>query len=142
MTSKRTNFALDICFTGNLPSAYKNSFINAISNVAYEPKGPNPKLVTSPFTEILDVPDYLHLESKEAEQYTVLKKVRQYKGFMVDLTKFNGIEDLLQKRFSRNPRKNLRAKLRNLEKDHKILYQFYWGAIDKEQYDYLFDVCY
>lgn len=141
MALRKINFALELCFSGVLPAAYQNKLVNSFTNKPYESKITSAPLEYPPFFEIQDVPDYLIIEHKTKEPIK-LQRINRYKGYLVDLTKFEGVEDLLQKKLSRNPRKNLRAKLRKLEKDHDIQYQFYWGHIDKQHYDDLFDSCY
>ena len=138
-----SNFVLQLCFNSSIQPYYENSIMNKLSNqkfkATYDPNKsqPLPKLFT-----VLDIPDYLDVGLMETKAEISLERVPQYKGYLINLTKFSNVDEFINKTLSRNPRKNLRAKLRKLELNHKISYHFYHGKIDKNHYDYLFNVCY
>lgn len=137
------NFVLDLCFEQCLQPTYGNSIINKLSG--QEIKVFQDTAKSQPFPKrfmVTDIPDYLNVEILKTEGQIELVRVPQYKGYALDLTKFKSVDELVNQTFSRNPRKNLRAKHRKLESTHEISYQFYHGAIDKNHYDHLFDICY
>jgi len=142
MNKRHFNFILSLCFSGSPPNIYSNSWANTISGQTYTSKKQNHIQYWPTFLEITDVPDYLEISEVKKPNTVSTKKRVLYEGYMIDLTRFEGIEDLLAKNLSRNPRKNLRAKKRKLEQEHDITYRFYWGAVDKSEYDRLFDCCF
>lgn len=91
---------------------------------------------------VSDVPDFLDVLLLENNENIKVKKIPQYKGYLIDLTRFNDANELFTKTLSKNPRKNFRAKKRKLEAIHDIGYHFYYGDISKEYYNYLFEICY
>jgi len=93
-------------------------------------------------TVIADIPDYLDVEIIAGTDTGKVKKIRQYKGFLMDLTNSADTNDYLLNQLSKRNRKNLFSKLRKLENDHQITYKMYFGDISKEHYDFLFDVFY
>jgi hypothetical protein len=143
MAIKESNFVLDLCIGGQVPPFYDTVLRNKITGVKIhgEPYPPESK-TNDAIVLVTDLPDYLEAPLSNSGKAFQLLQVPQYEGYMIDLKKFDDIQGLINTTFSRNPRKNLRAKIRNLEAQHEVTYAFYFGDIDKTEYDYLFDVCY
>jgi CelD/BcsL family acetyltransferase involved in cellulose biosynthesis len=88
------------------------------------------------------IPEYLNVDFNTlADPYSKIT-VRQYKGYLLDLSKHSSAEQYIKAQLSNKSRKNLRRLLRKLEANHEIHYKFYHGDIDKAHYDYLFDCFY
>ena len=132
-----------LCFENNIVPFYDNLLTNKLTgqkiNISYDLTIPKNNL--NSYT-VADVPDFIDLVLLDDIEHLKVKKIPQYKGYLIDLTKFNDANDLFTKTLSKNPRKNFRAKKRKLESGHEISYQFYYGEIDKGYYDDLFDTCY
>lgn len=132
-----------LCFENNIIPFYDNLLTNKLTgqkiNVPYDLTIPKNKI--NSYT-VADIPDFINVVLKEKSDHIKVKKIQQYKGYLIDLTKFKNAEDLLIQTLSRNPRKNFRSKKRKLESNHDIDYSFQYGEIDKDYYDYLFEICY
>lgn len=143
MESKHFNFVLQLCFNHGVLPYYSKTITNKLSDKEFEIAHDTDKSHSvSKFCMVRDIPDYLDVKLLESRTGITVLKVPQYKGYLIDMKKFDNIDDLIGQTLSRNPRKNLRAKHRKLELNHDISYQFYYGKINKNHYDYLFDVCY
>nr|WP_245224858.1 GNAT family N-acetyltransferase [Pseudozobellia sp. WGM2] len=90
------------------------------------------------FSIVWDVPEYLSLTLKKVVNKISVKKIRQYKGFLLDLSACANVDQYLSTQLSSRNRKKLRSKKRKLEVEHEIRYSFYYGNIEKELYDLLF----
>jgi hypothetical protein len=137
------NLIDQLCFENSIDPCYDQVLVNNLTSQ---------KIITSHKKEtsgqlskthtVADIPDFLNVQLLKKNNNLHLNKIPQYKGYLIDLTKFKNAEDLFSQTLSRNPRKNFRAKKRKLESNHDISYGFYYGEIDKDYYDYLFATCY
>ena len=87
---------------------------------------------------VWDIPEYLEVTQKNLNPKIKVTKIKQYTGFLIDLSTFAKPDEFLNVQLSSRNRKKLRSKIRKLETEHKIRYSFYHGFIDKEEYDRLF----
>ncbi len=137
------NFIDQLCFENKINPFYNNILTNKLTNqkitIAYNQRTSCKK--RNLYT-VADVPDFLNVQLLENIKNIKVKKIPQYKGYLIDLTKFIDANDLFTKTLSRNSRKNFRAKKRKLGSHHEISYRFYYGEIDKGYYDYIFETCY
>ncbi|MDC6352763.1 GNAT family N-acetyltransferase [Zeaxanthinibacter sp. PT1] len=134
------NFYFDIFFNQRTAPVFQNEVSNELTgnlfNVMHYPMG---GFHNHRIFKVWDIPEFFNLTNTElTEQYHV-KTIRQYPGFLVNLDKFNSVDLYLEQQLSSRNRKNLRSKLRKLEAEHKISYQFFFGKIGREEYDRLFD---
>ncbi|MBT8180243.1 MAG: GNAT family N-acetyltransferase [Eudoraea sp.] len=137
------NLIDQLCFENNIIPFYEDILVNKLTNqkIITSHNKEKSKKVIKVYT-VADIPDFLNVLLKEKNDDLKVKKIPQYKGYLIDLTKFNNAEDLFIKTLSRNPRKNFRSKKRKLESDNNISYNFHYGEIDKDYYDFLFEICY
>lgn len=91
---------------------------------------------------IWDIPEYLEVNLKQLGPHVKVSKIRQYKGYLMDLSPFKNLDGFLAKQLSSRNRKKLRSKTRKLESEHDIRYAFYFGNVEKEEYHRLFDTFY
>ncbi|OEK08534.1 hypothetical protein A8C32_03515 [Flavivirga aquatica] len=85
-----------------------------------------------------DIPGYLNLNVNHKH----FKKVKQYKGYLLNLSGYNNADDYIIKNLSSRNKKNLNSKKNKLFRNHKISSNFYFGTINKEHYNTLFKVFY
>lgn len=88
---------------------------------------------------VKDVPDYLALEENPAWGAYEHLNVRQYGGMLIALFRYRDLDDYLNTQLSKRNRKNLRAKLNRLCREHPISFATYHGAISREVHARLFD---
>lgn len=72
------------------------------------------------------------------ENIGVLKSI-QYPGFLINLKEFKDIDDYLLKTFSKNTRMKMRKFTKRLEACFNISTKMFFGEIDKNEYDQLFE---
>jgi CelD/BcsL family acetyltransferase involved in cellulose biosynthesis len=143
MISWYNDFILRLCFDNSIDTCFQNKIRNKLTGREFSiPHNPSLSVTTNGHYTIRDLPDYLNIQLQQAQNEYNLIKIPQYKGYLVNLIGYRNIEEYLSKTFSRNPRKTLRSKIRNLEAKHEIRYEVYFGEIDKDHYEYLVDVCY
>jgi hypothetical protein len=85
------------------------------------------------------VPPYLELEINALKSIFACYKAPTHKGFFIDIQEFDTIDAYLKFKFNSNSRYNLRNRLKRLETCFDISYKMYYGEIDKNHYDFLFD---
>lgn len=136
-----SNFITDFMYFGHIPNHYDTLLINRLSKSTYEIPTETDQPAQLTYSQVMDLPDYLQLTISGHRKALAFKKIALDQGYLVDLKRFDGIEDLLAKHLNRNTRKNLRAKIKKLNLNHDITYKFYYGAIEREQYDFLFEEC-
>lgn len=88
---------------------------------------------------IEDVPDYLNLSHSKEHSHISIKKVTLYEGYLIDFTKFSGLEDYLKTHFGKSSRSKLRRYINRLELCFPITYKMYFGEISREHYDFIFN---
>jgi CelD/BcsL family acetyltransferase involved in cellulose biosynthesis len=122
---------------------YKTQIINKLSgkklNISHSE---NIITETNNTHMISDIPDYLEVKISGAINSNKVKKIRQYKGYLINLRDYKDTNDYLLNQLSRKTRKNIFSKLRKLENAHKITFECYYGEIAKDHYDLIFDLFY
>lgn len=89
---------------------------------------------------ILFIPDYMK-PVVNAEVYRIRSVEQFFKGYAIDLRAFKTADAYLKHRFRSNA-KGIRRKIRRLETCFSISYKFYFGKIDEQVYNKLFDRLY
>ena len=89
---------------------------------------------------IYDVPTYFDIETfnPSKDSSLRLKKVFQYKGFLMDLSSYGSHEDYINAQFSSKNRREFRANMRKLETCFNIQYSFIHGEISQDDFDIVF----
>lgn len=88
---------------------------------------------------VFDIPGYLSLEIDKKNAGIQFTKVNMYKGYMINLKNYTGLDDYLRKRFDSKRRSQFRGYKKRLNISFSTSYKVYFGDISKEHYDYLFD---
>ncbi|WP_190808466.1 GNAT family N-acetyltransferase [Flagellimonas sp. S3867] len=91
---------------------------------------------------IYDVPEFIEVNAESKSKNLGLKKNVQYEGYFVDIRSYGTIEDYLSNQFNSKQRHRILSRLRKLEKDHNISYEFYSGKLEKKQFEQLFNELY
>ncbi len=87
---------------------------------------------------IYDVLPRLNDISNNCSKNVGIYKSTQYPGFLIDLSRFNSVEDYLLATFSKNTRMKMRKFNKRLEQCFDISSKMFFGPIDKKEYDALF----
>lgn len=88
---------------------------------------------------IKDIPDYIKVNTAKNSKFL---NVKQYKGALVNLCGYESVDDYLKHQFSKRNYKNLFSKERKLYRNCKINEKVFFGAISKEEFDFIFNVFY
>ncbi len=112
---------------------YINAGRNMTNGVTYEIDTSQLDFKNKTFL-IYDVPDYCDT-SKISENSTLrIKKVRQYKGFLANLSQFTSFEDYLKNTLHAKSRNKFRSTLKKFESCFNVSYNYYYGDIEKDIY--------
>lgn len=84
------------------------------------------------------IPPYLEALTYQGPKALTCFKIYQMKGYLADLKGFDSLEDYMKKQFGPKSRSKMRGYLRRLEKCFDIRYSWYYGEIEKQEYDWLF----
>lgn len=94
---------------------------------------------------IYDVPSYFNTSQDSHGKNDTLKieKVYQYKGFLMNLSKFGTKEDYIKTQFKTHNKRYIRwSHINRLETCFNISYKFFYGEISEEEYDVVFNTFY
>jgi len=83
---------------------------------------------------IYDVPDYCDWTDPVKIPNLKIKKVRQYKGFLADLSKVTSFEAYLQNTLNAKSRNKFRSTLKKFESCFDVSYNYYYGDIAPDAY--------
>ncbi len=87
---------------------------------------------------IYDVPSYYGINNCESEQRNLgCYRVRQYKGYLASLKEYESFEEFFKNQFKSKSRYNLRKHQKRLDNCFKVDFKFYYGEIDKTEYEKL-----
>ncbi len=135
-----SGFIFDIILRRTLSPLYTNPIFNKLSGKSYNllstqqlPIEHNNLLMEK------DIPDYLVPDTADFVSSFKSKRIRQYQGFACDLKGFKDVADYLKHNIGKSSLKNIKARKRQLESRFNTAYKFYYGEIDKDHYDFLFD---
>lgn len=88
---------------------------------------------------IYDVPTHFEIKSLEKSNGLKLYKSKQYPGFLINLKNHVTIDDYLLATFSRSSRTKYRRYSKGLESCFDISTKMFFGAINKKEYDDVFE---
>nr|WP_298998268.1 GNAT family N-acetyltransferase [uncultured Allomuricauda sp.] len=87
---------------------------------------------------IYDVPQYFDIPHNNPDYKTY--RVKQYKGYVIDLKKYESVSDFIANRFNQQRKKTLKYGVRRLERDHDINIAHYHGKIEWKKFNEIFEV--
>ena len=92
---------------------------------------------------VYDVPDFLDENNSESISKNLgIKKIEQYEGYLVDISSYDHVEGYLNNQFNSKQRRSILSRLKKLEKEHKMNYEFFTGKISEKEFGLLFDNLY
>jgi len=83
---------------------------------------------------IYDVPNYLEIDNDTNFTSIKVKRIRQYKGYLLSLESYEGFDEYFKKVFSKNHRKKYRGYLNKLNKTFDVDFRLYTGYIEENEY--------
>ncbi len=92
---------------------------------------------TNTIFSVFFIPDYLK-PVLESNAFTIKKVDQFFKGYAILLDGFDSADAYIKKRFRSNA-KGIRRRIKRLETCFDISYKTYFGAIEKDEYDFYMD---
>lgn len=122
-----------------IPPIYINSGSNLTLQAFY-------KVINSTFNSlkkkvlvIYDVPNYFKIENTLKSDFLKIIIVKEYIGFLIDLSNYKSLNEYLNYKFNSKKRGQFRSYIKKLENSFNISYQMFYGEINREEYEYLFN---
>ncbi len=138
---KNDRFIFDLFLENKINSFYASHIFNKLTNSRFVANLVSSNVFKTIYI-VKDIPDYLSLEFQKPNQTYSFKKVKQYKGYLVNLAEYNSNEAFIAENLNKRNRKNLYSKERKLNKNHNISSQIFFGSINKKEYDNIFETFY
>ncbi|AUP77255.1 GNAT family N-acetyltransferase [Flavivirga eckloniae] len=134
--NKNSHLIFDLFLNKTISSLYNGKVSNALTQRNYTTKN----LIDSDFKSIYitkDIPNYFTFTPKDAN--TKFKEVLQYNGYLLNLSGYTNATDFINSTLNKRNRKNLNSKTNRLHENHNISSQVFFGSIDKQEYDRIFE---
>ncbi|MCK0156866.1 GNAT family N-acetyltransferase [Cellulophaga sp. F20128] len=141
-SNKITNLVFCFFLERSLPSFFRDTVANSLSG--HTITIPKKLALNNKHRHLIkNIPNYLLFsDNKEGLGSLKFKDVPQYKGFLLDFSKYQTASQFIENQLSKRNQKNLRAKQKKLEHTHKISHRFYFGCIEKKEYTIIFSAFY
>lgn len=132
---KQFQFIKNVSFVkhGFLPY-YINAGRNMTNGITYEIDTSKKDFKNKAFV-IYDVPDYCDRVIQSKNSKLKISKVRQYKGFLADLSRITSFDEYLQNTLNAKSRNKFRSTLKKFENCFDVSYKYYYGDIDLDVYE-------
>jgi len=118
---------------------YINTGRNLTKGISYSLNPRNDSNFTKSVILIYDVPSYYDLDNCNFSENLKLHRIKQYPGYLVELERFDGLDDYLETVFSKKSRSKLNRYQKRLELCYDIRYEMFYGDISKREYDFIFN---
>ncbi|MBS9463881.1 GNAT family N-acetyltransferase [Flagellimonas sp. 389] len=134
----KVQFVFDLFLEKKTTSLYNPRLKNHLTQKSVLTENSFLNIINSKVIIVKDIPDYIEVIGQESHSYKC-KKVPQYKGFLINLLRYQDIKDYLIDNLNKRNRKNLFSKRNKLHGEYQIRYECYHKKIDKFDYDLIFD---
>nr|WP_298998266.1 GNAT family N-acetyltransferase [uncultured Allomuricauda sp.] len=92
---------------------------------------------------IYDVPEFLSQNASKLKIKNLgIKKIEQYEGYLVDISQYDSMEHYMSKQFNSKQRRSMLSRLKKLEKEYTITYDFFSGKLSKKEFEKLLENLY
>ncbi len=119
---------------------YRNYGSTLITNNFYEEGTAIEKDSKNKAFIIYNVPSYYNVSSTTLGNGAVkIKRVKEYQGYLTDFSEHSDIDSFLKDQLGSKNLGNIRRRGKRLETCFDISYKWFYGAITKEEYDFIFD---
>lgn len=88
---------------------------------------------------INDVPTYFGCPTSVPNNSTKLKTIKQYPGFLIELDRFDSLDDYMRQKFKKSSRYKLNKYKKRLTQCFDIQYKMYTGKMDEKEYHRIFE---
>ena len=132
---KRFNFIENVSFIKNkyLPFYY-NVGKNITNGLSYSLNKHENDYKNKTFL-IHDVPSYFNIETNNTDSSLKIKKIKQYKGFLTDLSQHKSFEEFFNAQYKSSSRYKFKKKTQRLNTCFDVKYSIFCDEIQKEEYD-------
>ncbi|MEC3908028.1 GNAT family N-acetyltransferase [Tamlana sp. 2201CG12-4] len=136
----KLSFFIDFLFKEkSFPGFYNKVFSKISDGVLLNNETVFKKNTSKKVYSISDIPDYFSLET--SEELSKLRTLRAplYNGFYIDLGKYCDLNDYMNNKLGRARKSQLKRYRKRLDLCLTPIYKVYFGGIQKNEYDYIFD---
>jgi len=89
---------------------------------------------------IYNIPSYYNISNTHLNKETVkIKKIKEYQGYLSDFSEYPDIDCFFKNQLGTKNLGNIRRRGRRLETCFDISYNWFYGSISKEEYDFTLD---
>jgi hypothetical protein len=118
---------------------YTNIGSTHTKGISYELCPGEPEVYSNKVFRIFDVPTFFPLHTDTRNHPGLgLHRIRQYPGFLIDLSGYKDLNAYMQASFSKSSRYKLNKYKKRLETSFNIHYSMYYGEMDKDTYRHIF----
>jgi len=140
-TLKSSNFIFSLYLNHTVVSFFAKGLKNSLTGQSFKPTNAFAVAESKKYV-VKNIPDYLDLDACKVLGQLKHTDVLQYKGFLLNFQSITTPEDYLLKHLSKRNRKNLKQKHRQLLHENSIETQWFFGAMDEDNYAQIFDAFY
>ena len=134
------SFFLDLFFNAKtFPPFYKKITNSFLRKVVYERHNDVELKSDTKTYSISDIPSYFLSEFIQAETNFKLLTTPLYSGYLINLTKFNNLEDYLDNKLGKPRKSQLKRYRKRLDICLSPEYKIFYGAISKDEYNTIFN---
>lgn len=135
----KSNFSIDFFEKNSTLSLFWNIY-NKTNNQDYISKNQECRKDFEKFIYLVNcIPPYFDLKINESKVPFKYFSVSFRKGFLANLKDYNNVDDYVKNQFSSKGKMKLIKRVKRLETSFNIHYKLYYGDIDKETYQFLFE---
>ncbi|AXP82454.1 hypothetical protein CJ739_3392 [Mariniflexile rhizosphaerae] len=134
--------AYELFLNDELSDLYVPHILNKKTNTEIKESITSKNTAVKLLTIVCDMPSYLQIQSANTNKKLGQLNIKQYKGFLVNLSNHSTVTSYMDTHLSKRNKKNLFSKQRKLELNHQIRYEVFTGIMEKKEYDYIFEVFY
>lgn len=123
----------------NTPDIYASVTETVTGKTLFKRKSPCGPHDANRLYSFTDIPGYLGFTVCDSVGDYKTRKCDLFDGFLVDLTKYNGVQEYLSDNFGKSGRSKIRRYIKRLDLCIEPTYKMYYGEIDEGEYNMLFD---
>ena len=133
------NFTFSLFKKQSLPPIYQSLNNNRTGEQYINSEAKPAKTLFSNITEVKCIPEYLTPIHHKMEGGLKTLELHRVDGFYIDLTSFSSVDDYIGFKMGGKQRSRLKSRIKRLESCFNISYKVYFGHIEKEKYETLFN---
>ncbi len=138
---RNSHLIFDLFLNKKISPLYDGKVLNILTQNSFNIEN----IVNNNFKNIYitkDIPNYLSFTPHIKNSNTKFKEVLQYKGYLVNVKGVINAQDFINNTLNKRNKKNLNSKINKLHRNHSISSRFFFGKIEKKEYENIFEAFY